>query len=785
LYITTSIPNTNILILCEFDGKDFKSYGESDNNCHYLYTLLTKFGKVISMRPQQNFFNKYLIVAAILIAGITFLLYLPALQNNFVNWDDNINVYENINIRSIDIAFLKWVFSSEFPGLWHPFTMFSFAIDYALWGLNPLGFHLTNILLHTINTALVFFVVARLIRVSSKQNSLIAAAVTALLFGIHPLHVESVAWITERKGILCTFFYLLTLLSYFKYAFTDTKRKRFTYYIFSIFLFLLALLSKPMAVSLPIVLLILDFYPLKRLSIGKGFNAKALIEKLPFFILTVVFSLIAISAQGKAGALPTLEQYPIDLRILNAINSYITYLGKMILPLNLAPYYPFPFRLTLFHPIFIISLIVFTTITLLSVLTLKRDKPFLFTLWLYYIITLIPVIGIIKVGRFAMADRYAYFPSLAPFLLTGIGIGAIFNISSKKAAQISIISVLVILSGVLMNMTYRQIDVWKDSITLWSHQIELFPGRVAVAYYNRGFAYDDRGDYQKAIKDYNTAISIDPKSVISYNNRGAAYIKIGNHQEAIKDYSMAISLNSKYAEAYNNRGFAYSSLDNHQEAIKDYSMAISLNSKYAKAYNNRGNAYVSLGSYQEAIKDYSMAISLNSKYAKAYNNRGNAYVSLGSYQEAIKDYSMAISIDPWYAEAYYNRGDVYINSGKHQEALEDFNMAISLNPKLSLAYYNRGNIYISSGKHQEAIKDYNIVISLDPQYVKAYNNRGIAYINLGKHQEAIESFNMVIKLDPKYAQAYYNLGMLYSELGDVEQARINYNKAESLRLKVP
>ncbi|MBI3814243.1 MAG: tetratricopeptide repeat protein [Nitrospinae bacterium] len=723
------------------------------------------------MKPQQNSAKKYLIVAVVFIVVITFLLYLPALKNSFVNWDDDINIYENTHIRAINGDFLKWAFSTEFAGLWHPLTMLSFAIDYVIWGLNPRGYHLTNILLHTANTALVFFTVIRLISISSKQNPLVAATVTALLFGIHPLHVESVAWITERKGLLCAFFYLLTLLSYFKYTSSDTKRKRLKLYTLSLSLFILALMSKPMAVSLPIVLLILDFYPLKRLSSGKGLDAKALIEKIPFFLLTIVSSLIAILVQSKAGALPLLEQYTLKLRILNAIHSYIVYLIKMLLPINLAPYYPFPFRLTLFHPVFIISLIVFTTIALLGVLTLKRDKPFLFTLWLYYIITLIPVIGIVKVGGFAMAARYSYLPSVGPFLLTGIGIVAIFTrkspflISSplmggkfkgeggKRAFKIAIISVLILLSGVLMNMTYRQIGVWKDSMTLWSHQIRLFPGRVALAYNNRGLAYDDSGNYQEAIEDYSTAIGIDPKFVIAYNNRGAAYIKIGNHQKAVNDFNMAIRINQnpKYAEAYISRGFAYSSLGNHQEAIKDYTTAISM----------------------------------DSKHAKAYNNRGNTYVSLGNYQEALKDYNMAITLDLWYAEAYYNRGDAYINLGKHQEALKDCSMAISLNPKLSLAYYNRGNIYISSGKHQEAIKDYNIVISLDPQYVKAYNNRGIAYINLGKHQEAIESFNMAIKLDPKYAQAYYNLGMLYSELGDVEQARINYNKAESLRLKVP
>jgi tetratricopeptide (TPR) repeat protein len=703
------------------------------------------------MKP-HNSFNKHLITAAVFAAGITFLLYLPALNNSFVNWDDDVTVYENTHIRAINGDFLKWIFLSEVVGLWHPLTMLSFAIDYAIFGLNPLGFHLTNSLIHTANTALIFFLVVRLIEVSSKQNPLIAAFVTAFLFGIHPLHVESVAWVTERKDVLCAFFYLLTILLYLRYNSIDAKRERLICYILFTFTFVLSLMSKPMAVSLPIVLLILDFYPLRRLSFKKGWNAKLLIEKLPLFLLSLATSLINILVAGKAGALAPLEQYPLSLRILNAINSYIAYLGKMLLPVNLAPYYPFPYKLTFFDPLFVISLIVFTTITLLSILTLKRDKPFLFTVWLYYIIALFPVIGIIKAGGFvAMADRYSYLPSLAPFLFTGIGIGAIFNIFSKRAAQISIIPVLIFLSGVLMNMTYRQIGVWKDSMTLWSHQIELFPGQVALAYNNRGFAYDDRSDYQKAIKDYSTAINIDPKFVISYNNRGNAYVSLGNYQEALKDFTTAIIIDSKYVNAY----------------------------------NNRGNAYVSLGGYQEAIKDFTTAIIIDSKYAKAYNNRGNAYVSLGSYQEAMKDFNTAITLERWYAEAYYNRCDAYVNLGSHQEALNDCSMAISLNPKFSLAYYNRGNIYISSGKHQEAIKDYNMVISLTPQYVKAYNNRGIAYINLGKHQEAIEDFNMAVKLAPKYAQAYYNLGMIYSELGDIEQAKINYNKAESLGLKTP
>ena len=331
---------------------------------------------------------------------ITLIVYLPALQNDFVNFDDNLYVYENQEIQSIDSKLLYWIPSVI---IWHPITMLSLAIDYAAWGLNPLGYHLTNILLHTFNTFLVFIMAIQLIGCGIVKNRLekkilVAAAVTALLFGIHPLHVESVAWISERKDVLSGFFYLLSLLAYFKYVYSMDS-KRLIYYGACLIFFIMALMSKPTAVSLPLVLLILDFYPLGRLSNLKA----ALVEKLPFLALSLLLSLITIWVHQLGEVLKTLETYPLMLRIFVALRAFIFYLVKMILPFNLAPYYPYPGETAVLNFEYLMSLILVIAISLFCIRLLKRDRIFT-AIWLYYIITLIPAIGIVKVGSFAAAD---------------------------------------------------------------------------------------------------------------------------------------------------------------------------------------------------------------------------------------------------------------------------------------------------------------------------------------------------------------------------------------------
>jgi hypothetical protein len=380
--------------------------------------------------------------------------------------------------------------------------MFTHALDYSFWGLDPRGHHLTSIIFHTFNTLLVFILVVQLLGcgragktgipngfTGPDKKALIAGIVTALVFGIHPVHVESVAWISERKDVLSVFFFLLSVLAYLKYT-SSRNSKRSISYGACLLLFTMALMSKPMAVTLPVVLLILDYYPLGRMSLEGGLKGAkwSLLEKVPFFVLSLLSSLITIWAQHTGGALTTLEAYPLKVRILVALRAYAFYIYKMVLPIDLAPFYPYPRSIDFFAIEFLVSFILLIVITTLCLWSVKRYKLFS-AIWLYYLITLIPVIGIVQVGEQAAADRYTYLPSLGPFLLAGLGAGIVFEISSKKLYRTAIIATLVVLSGILVNKTVKQTAIWQDSITLWSYEIKLFPNRVPIAHINLGIAY--------------------------------------------------------------------------------------------------------------------------------------------------------------------------------------------------------------------------------------------------------------------------------------------------------
>lgn len=554
-------------------------------------------------------------VGALIVAGITFLIYLPALNNGFVDWDDGAYVYENNAIRSLDFGFFKWVFTSEIAGLWHPFTMFSFALNYAIGGLEPWGYHFTNSLFHASNALLVFILTFKLVKQSNprddlSKNALITGAVTAILFGIHPIHVESVAWISERKDVLSAFFYLLSLLAYLSYTSAISSRKHLYYWVCLAF-FVLALMSKPMAVSLPIVLLILDFYLLGRLTAS---IKNMLIEKLPFFLLSLFASSATIWAHLLAKGLSSLDQIPFLYRLFIAARAYMFYIVKIILPLDLSPLYPLPSKIELFSMEYSGSLILWLIITLLSVWSYKRSKVFLLV-WSYYVVTLIPTIGIIQAGQQAAADRYTYLPSIGLFLLAGLGVAQLCQRLTKKQGLI-MLAVFVSVSGILAKMTVQQIAIWRNPITLWTHEIRIFPDSAPIAYSNRGGTYFTMGDYQSALRDYNKAIELNPRYANAYYNRGTVYNSLDYYPQAIEDFSKAIELNPKDAQYYNNRGSAYNSLGKYREAIKDYNTAIELNPQDAYAYYNRGVAYSQLGYHEQAFKNYKRAADLGLKEAQ-------------------------------------------------------------------------------------------------------------------------------------------------------------------------
>jgi tetratricopeptide (TPR) repeat protein len=542
---------------------------------------------------------------AFLVAILTVCVYLPTLQNDFVNWDDPKYVYENPYIQYIDFGFFKWMFTSFHASNWHPLTWISHAIDYAIWGLNPMGHHLTNIIFHGLNTFLVVILVIRLINYTNQtlppliesNLSIIAGVVTGFLFGIHPIHVESVAWVSERKDVLCAFFFLLSILYYLKYTSSTLKKQKTLNYSICLLLFILSLMSKPMAVTLPVVLIILDIYPLGRLNLRSAFTSRrrVLMEKLPFLGLSLASSIITVIAQKTGGAI--LETLPTD-RILVAFSALRFYLLKMVWPSNLAPLYQYPSNISFLTLQYMGSLILVVCITAFCIWSWKRHKVFL-AAWTYYIVTLLPVLGIIQVGSQAAADRYAYLPSLGPFLLVGLATVSVWKSinlrqHTSKYMKLFFLISLISLAGFLSITTVKQIKIWKDSLTLWNYELKLFPENEPIAYYLRGEAYEKSGNYKQALDDFNKSIDLNPYYESGYIGRGLFYAKSGNYQKAIQDFDHAIRIKPFDSDLYYNRGLSYRLSGKYQKAIQDFDRAIQLNPQNTDAYVNREICYMKL-----------------------------------------------------------------------------------------------------------------------------------------------------------------------------------------------
>lgn len=689
---------------------------------------------------------------AIFIALITFLTYLPSLQNGFVNLDDEAYIYENPHLMPLNLNLVKWSFSSFSGGLWHPLSGISHALDYAVWGLDPFGYHLTNIILHSINTFLVFILATILVHFNASDKdkarniTLVTASVTALLFGIHPLHVESVAWISERKDVLCALFFLISIIFYIKYCFVKSSNKAL-YYSACLLFFTMALLSKPMAISLPIVFLILDFYPFNRLKTGKDLKL-SIIEKLPFFILSTLTALITMQAAQSAGSLmssKTLGNFPFSVRLFIACRSYIIYLTKIIMPDNLAPLYPYPAEVNLFSLEYAGTAVLFLLISFICFNLLERNK-YLLAAWLYYILTLIPVIGLIQTGSQSAADRYMYLPSLGPLLLTGLAISDLYEKTLKRYRFI-LVAALFICSGMLIAKSVNQIQYWHDSITLWSLEINRYPKSIYKA----------------------------------YNYRGTAHISSGNYQAAINDFNKAIELNRFYADAYINRGLSNNYLGKYYMGISDLDKAIKLQPQNATAFLNRGNAYLNTGNYSKAMTDFDKSIELDPFEPIAYYNRGIIYIKSGNYSQALLNFNKAIELNPRGADIYCNRGTAYMNSGDYASAISDYNKTIEINPVHFMAYLNLGIAHSKSGDYFKTLIYLNKAVELNPSYSIAYKHRGAIYMRLKRYEQAITDFHKVIGLEPDTADAYSNLGVAYKASGDLKKAIIYEKRAAELK----
>ena len=612
-----------------------------------------------------------------MVALATFALYLPALRNRFVNWDDLQYVLENERIRALDPAFFRWAFFGFYLGNWHPLTWISHALDYAAWGLRPMGHHLTSLVLHAGNTFLVAILVAALVEAweagrGARVRSLVAGGVTGLLFGIHPLHVESVAWVSERKDVLCALFFLGSLLAYVSYArrgglpAAPGSALRNGTYLSALGLFALALLAKAMAVTLPAVLLILDWMPLRRIRSGRTLRACSL-EKLPFFGLSLGAAVVAFVAQRAAGAMGDIPP-PLSVRAIVAAHAPAVYVFKILWPTGLSPFYPYPSDIALFSAREGIPVLFTVAATFACVLLARRNGVWL-AAWGYYLITLLPVSGLVaQVGIQLLADRYTYLPSLGPFVLAGVGAGSLAAslVSRRKpnvAAGVGAAAVALAAAFCLAVLTVRQIGVWKDGFALWSYVLAREPSRIPSAYVNRGTLYLEQGEYERAIADFDQALALQPM-------RFRVFLTPGHFREAFEKRESAKQLAGQRTERQAGEHDA--------AAIREYESALARNPADLPARISLGVLYAKVGSIEKGIEQFGAAIRIAPRSALAYGNRGYAYALLGRTGEAFADFDRAIALDPRYIGAYVKRGNLLLKTGNAARARADFEAACRL-----------------------------------------------------------------------------------------------------------
>jgi tetratricopeptide (TPR) repeat protein len=616
------------------------------------------------------------------IALLTFASFLPALHNQ-LNWDDDVNLVNNPHYRGLGWTQLRWMWTTFHMGHWIPLTWMTLGLDYLLWGMKPLGYHLTSLLLHA-TTAVVFYSVAlrilglaRPAPVEHGHTSLaLAAGFAALLFALHPLRVESVAWATERRDVLSGLFYLLALLAYLRACERGEPSRR--WYWTSVALFACALLSKSIAVSLPVVLLILDVYPLRRLGEARGWCGeparRVYVEKIPFVLLAAAASAIAFLALGRLNNMTSLEALSVLGRLAVSAYGLAFYLWKMLVPLNLSPLYELPATVNPSATPFILSYAVVVALTALAV-ALRRRWPGLPAVWLAYVVILLPVLGIFHNGPQIAADRYTYLAGLGWAMLAGAGL-----LSSWHAVRLLLpgfaLGVLVGL-GVL---TWHQAQVWHDSETLWTHAVAIDPQSSSNAQNNWGAALADQGLPAEAIEHYRQALQIRPDYADAHFNWGVALAQQGQPAEAIEHYQQALQIKPEYAAAHYNWGNARARQGQPAEAIEHYQQALQIKPDYADAHHNLGVALAQQGRLAEAIEHYQQAVHIKPDYAPAHNSWGIALAQQGRLTEAIEHFQQALNIWPGFADAHYNWGNALALQGRLAEASEHFQQALRLGP---------------------------------------------------------------------------------------------------------
>ena len=549
--------------------------------------------------------HHYKILSVCLLLILTILIAYWQVKNfDFVNLDDLGYVAANPKVQSgLTIDGIAWAFSFTDIAYWHPMTWLSHMLDCELYGLNPMGHHWTSLQIHIANTLLLFFILQYMTKALWKS------AFVAALFALHPINVESVAWVAERKNVLSTFFWMLTMLAYVHY----TTRPSLYRYLLTLFFLMLGLMAKPMLVPLPFVLLFLDYWPLERLRHQSSFNL--ILEKIPFFALSAVSAYISSLSVHRYEIVVSMELVPMKLRVANALVSYVKYIEKMIWPKNLAVFYPFPDTLPVWQ---VFGACLFLAFISFLVLLNLRKKPYLCIGWLWFLGTLIPVIGLKQAGLWpAMADRWAYVPLVGIFIIVAWGGSDLLKKWTNKKIVPAILAMSVLL--VLTMQSFLQAAHWKNSNTLFENSIKVTENNW-LAHNNLGIALLGKRELDKAIFHYKKALNIKPDTLGAIKNLGVALSEKGDFKEAAQYFTKAIVINPEDWDAHYKLGRILENQGKFNRAIRHFEEVIRINPDYAQAYNEIGIILAQKGKLQKSNEFFLKAIQLEPDYKEARDN---------------------------------------------------------------------------------------------------------------------------------------------------------------------
>ena len=643
------------------------------------------------------------LIASVVIIIVTAAVFYPSLLNGFIDWDDPAYVTENDLIKALSWQNLRLIFTTGVANLYSPLAVVSNAVEYRFFDLRPFFYHLNNYLLHIAATLLVFWFI------NGITGKTTLSFITAILFGVHPLHVESVAWISERKDVLCALFYIFSLILYERYLLRRTALR----YLLCLALVTLSLLSKPMAVSLPVIFIVLDRFH------GRRMEKSLFPEKVPFFALAFVTALINFQFRDRSTGLVFTGALQ---RIYYLLKPIPFYLSKVFVPLNLSAFYPFG-TISRGHIGEITGYaLIMTALVFIFVLSLQRSREIALG-GLFFILSIAPVLQIIPTGNVFAADRYMYLPSIGIFFIVAVFLERTLtgNDSRSKSVRGAVMLLFFVWLIMLSITSWKRCAVWKDSLTFYRETLP-FAEESPVIHNNLGLVYARLNRLDEAITQYLRAIELNPNNKKAYNNLGSAYYSMGKIREAIESYEKLVSIDPHFAEAYYNLGIIYFNTGKTREAIASYKKAIQVNPRSADAYYNLGNAYYSLGNITDAIESFKRIIEIEPGYVKAYNNLGGMYMSMDMKTDALNIYKKALEIDPRNINAYNGLGVVYASMGRKKEARQLLEKAIALSPDSGAIHFNLAVLYNDEGRYDLAIEHCDKAIELgaqvDPEYLE-------------------------------------------------------------------